>query len=240
MKAFRIISTIAIIIILIGVSYTSVTAYDTMTTAKSISVSDYKYGLSDNGIYASTLISGKNTGIFSSRIMINNYTLNFKPGIEVNKRIYFNESFNALMDNQWPLNNVTIYKNVSINVPSYLFNATSTIKEHYNLGAPFYNFKIINSSVRCSNSTDKLYNITVSFHDYLNYNINKINGYKPLIYIIYNNSYAGIIKNVTLSYNKGYIYNGTLELPKNVTSANLTFVIPVINIKWEEKNVKVN
>ncbi len=240
MKIFRIISIIAILIIIISVSYTGITSYDTMETAKSISVSDYKTGLSNNSFYASAIISGKNTGFFSSKIIINNYTLNFKPGIEEHKRIYFNENFNSLMDKGWPLNNVSVYKNISITVPSYLFNASSVIINHYNLGAPFYNFSIIKYSKVYSNTTNNVYNITVSFHDYLNYNISEIDGYKPLIMILYNNSYAGIVKNITLSYNKSYTYNGTLELPVNVNHPDLTFVLPVINIKWEEKNVTIN
>ena len=240
MKIFRILAAIAIIIILLGVSYTGITAYDTMETAKSISVSGYKSSLSSNSISASALISGKDTGFFTSKIIVNNNTLNFRPGIEEHKRIYFNESFSTLMNNGWPLNNVSVYKNVSINTPSYLFNAGSNIEKYYNLGAPFHNFKIINSSLIYSNSTHKMYNITASFHDYLNYNVSKINGYKPLIQILYSNSTAGIIKNITLSYNKIYQYNGTLELPSDVTHANLTFALPGTDIKWEEKNVKVN
>lgn len=240
MKIFRIISIIAIIIIIAGVSYTGIASYDTMETAKSISVSNYKTGLSNNSFYASAIISGKDTGFFSSKIIINNYTLNFKPGVMENKRIYFNETFNSLMDRGFPVKNISIYKNISINVPSYLFNASSIIINHYNLGAPFYNFSIIKSSKFCSNKTTDVYNITVSFHDYLNYNISKINGYKPSILILYNNSYAGIIKNITLSYNRSYTYNGTLKLPVNVNHPDLAFVLPVINIKWEEKNVTIN
>ncbi len=240
MKIFRILSVIAIIVILLGVTYTGIAAYDTMETAKSISVSDYKSGLSGSGINASALISGKNAGFFTSKIIVNNNTLNFRPGIEEHKRIYFNESFSTLMNNGWPLNNVSVYKNVSITTPSYLFNASSNIEKYYNLGAPFHDFKVINSSLIGSNKTYKIYNITTSFHDYLNYNIGKINGYKPLIQILYNNSTAGIIKNITLSYNKIYQYNGTLELPSGVKYANLTFALPGTDIKWEEKNVKIN
>lgn len=203
-------------------------------------VSGLSYKLYGGNASASAEISGENSGLLPVKIIIDNSTLDFKPNVIYSKKIYFHENLTNISKEGWPLKNVSIDKNISIVIPSSLFTIKTAINEHYDLGAPFYGFRIINSSLILSNQTRKFYDIKVSFKDYLNYDIYKIDNYKPIIEILYNNSTVGEIKNVTLVYNNDYTYNGIIELPANVNEANLTFVLPVVNIRWEEYNVTVN
>ena len=231
---------VGLLLILILIIYTFIISYDLFKTAKSVYVSGLSYNLEGGNVSVSSEISGENSGLFPVKIIIDNSTLDFKPNVIYSKRVYFYENLTDISKEGWPLKNISVNKNISIIIPSNLFSIKTDINEHYDLGAPFYGFRVINSSLIHSNRTSKLYGIRVSFRDYLNYDIYKIDNYEPIIEILYDNSTVGEIKNVTLVYNNDYTYNGIIELPSNVNEANLTFVLPVVNIRWEEYNVTVN
>ena len=100
-------AALAVIVVLMLISVVSI--YDaTYGTISDLNVSSPQLGISDQGVYYSSNISGHNRGLMPTTLQIMNQSISLSPGKNTTQHFGFPISLSSLYNDQWPVHNATV------------------------------------------------------------------------------------------------------------------------------------
>lgn len=223
-------AALAVIVVLMLISVVSI--YDaTYGTISDLKVSSPQLGISDQGVYYSSNISGNNRGFMPTTLEVMNQSLSLSPGKNTTQYFVFPINLTNLYNNQWPLQNVTVSLSYLVSLVSYFFNASLPVKQNVTIPAPFYGFnvtKILNNS-----STNNYSHTIYASFSYFFPMIMKISN----ISVLFNGTQIGNITLPPLSVGHSFGVSGNINLKTNLPTVNLEFKAGPLS--WMVKDVKV-